>query len=57
MYEEAMICRSERYRREARIPRSDESDPRPTRASTLALDVAFLLFSVAAITAGVAFAL
>lgn len=54
MYEEAMIRRSERYRRAARIPEPDESASRPTRASTLATDVAFLLFSVAV---GVAFAL
>ena len=57
MYEEAMIFESHQYRREARIPRPDESDLRPDRMSTLALDVAFLLFSIAGIAAGVAFAL
>ena len=57
MYEEAMIYESRQYRHEARIPRPDESAPRPTRESTLALDVAFLLFSIAAIAAVVAFAL
>ena len=57
MHEEAMIYESRQYRREARIPRPDESAPRPTRESALALDVAFLLFSIAAIAAGVVFAL
>lgn len=56
MYGEAVIYESRQYRREARIPRPDESAPRPTRESTLALDVAFLLFSIAAIAVGVAFA-
>ena len=57
MYEEAMIYESRQYRREARMPRPDESAPHPTLASALALDVAFLLFSIAAIAAVVAFAL
>ena len=57
MHEEAMIYESRRYRREVWIPRPDESAPRPTRESALALDVAFLLFSIAAIAAGVVFAL
>ena len=57
MHEEAMVYESRQYRREARIPRPDESAPRPTRESALALDVAFLLFSIAAFAAGVVFAL
>ena len=57
MHEEAMVYESRQYRREARIPRPDESAPRPTWESALALDVAFLLFSIAAVAAGVVFAL
>lgn len=57
MHEEAMIYGSRQYRHGARIPQPDEGAPRPTLASALALDVAFLLFSIAGIAVGVAFAL
>lgn len=53
MHEEAMIYGSRQYRHGARIPQPDEGAPRPT----LALDVAFLLFSIAGVAVGVAFAL
>lgn len=60
MHEEAMIYGSRQYRHGARIPQPDEGAPRPTLASALASDLAFLLFciaGIAAIAAGVAFAL